>query len=206
MTSYTCCSVKFRNNNITLFAGQEKPSEEHWDLMPSSKGRQRKKNPRYSDYETEGTLVVKKKTRKSLRGGGRASKTPPAKAKNGAQQLTDGEKDTTDKTPPESDGKTSQETPKKLARAKRTPAKKAAAKKNAPTDGGLPAVEGGGVDTLQQENGTPKPKRKYTRKQPAQKSAPVAEPPTEEAQGGHPAEPEEEIEPGGRRRRGAAKA
>ncbi|XP_039981813.1 general transcription factor 3C polypeptide 2 [Xiphias gladius] len=188
--------------------GQEQPSEEHWDLTPSSKGRQRKKNPKYSDYETDGTFVVQKTPRTSSRGRGKASKTTPAKVEKGkdTQQPADGEKEATDATSQESDGKTLEETPKKLVRAKRTPSKKAPAKETPMADGGLPSGEGGVVDTLQQDNGTPKPKRKYVRKQPAQKATPVTEPPCEEAQGERPVEPEEEIEPGGRRRRGAAKA
>lgn len=151
---------------------------------------------------------MQKTPRTSSRGRGKASKTTPAKVEKGkdTQQPADGEKEATDATSQESDGKTLEETPKKLVRAKRTPSKKAPAKETPMADGGLPSGEGGVVDTLQQDNGTPKPKRKYVRKQPAQKATPVTEPPCEEAQGERPVEPEEEIEPGGRRRRGAAKA
>ncbi|XP_022624983.1 general transcription factor 3C polypeptide 2 [Seriola dumerili] len=202
--------------------GQEKPSEKNWDLMPSSKGRQRKKNPKYSDYETDATVTVQKTPKKSRRGAKKASETTPAKieeAKNATQQAADGEEKATNKTPQESNGKTSEETPKKAVRAKKTPSKKTPAKKTPAKKtpakktpakrtpkavGTLPGGEGGVVDNVQQENGTPKPKRKYVRKQ--QKATPVTEPPCEEAQGEHPAEPQEEIEPGGRRMRGAAKA
>ncbi|XP_071323756.1 general transcription factor 3C polypeptide 2 isoform X2 [Trachinotus anak] len=197
--------------------GQEKPPEERWDLTPSSKGRQRKKNPKYSDYETDSTVCRQKTPRQSTRGAGRASKTTPTKieeAKNETQQAADGEKEANDKKPLETDGKSPEETPKKAVRAKKTPSKKTPAKKTPAkrtpakrtpkAAGGLPDGEGGVVDNVQQENGTPKPKRKYVRKQ--QKAAAAAETPCGEAQDERPAEPEEEIEPGGRRRRGAAKA
>ncbi len=170
------------------------------------------------DYETDDTFDVQKKTpRKSSGGGVGASKKTPAKSGEATQPVADGE--TIDKTPQESDGKISEETPKKAVRAKKTltkktpskktpakktPAKKTPAKKTPTTDGGLPIGEGGVVDAVQQENGVPKPKRK--RKQPAQEVDPAAEPPCKDAQGDPPIEPEEETEPGGRRRRGAAKA
>ncbi|GAA6235645.1 general transcription factor 3C polypeptide 2 isoform X1 [Lates japonicus] len=195
---------------------QEKRSEQQWDLTPSSKGRQRKKNSRYSDYETDGAFFVQKKSRRTSRGSREAFKTTPIKtekAENATQQDADGEKEAT---PQESDGKTSEETPKKSVRARKTPSKKSPAKRTPPkktptpktptADQGLPAGEGGVVDAPQQENGKPKPKRKYAKKQHPQIATPVTEPPCEEAPGEHPAEPEEEIEPGGRRRRGAAKA
>lgn len=141
-------------------------------------------------------------------------KRTPAKsgiAQNATEQAADGEVDASDKTPEESDEKISEETPKKAVRARKTPikrtparktpAKKTPAKKTTAAEGDLPAEEDGVSDTLQQENG--KPKRKYVRKvRPAQEVEPVREPPCKEAEG----EPEEEIQPGGRRRRGAAKA
>ncbi|KAM9339283.1 general transcription factor 3C polypeptide 2 [Symphorus nematophorus] len=201
--------------------GEETPPEQ-CDLTPSSKGRQRKKNPKYFDYETDKAVNVQsvhqRKPQRKSSGGRGASKKSPAKsgeAENDTQQTADGEiETTTEKTNQESDGNISKETPKKTGRArktpkkapaKRTPAKRTAAKKTptADTDGGRPAEEGGVVDAVQQENG--KPKRKYVRRRPV-KEEPVAEPPCEEAQGEPPAEPEEEIQPGGRRRRGAAKA
>ncbi|XP_033505045.1 general transcription factor 3C polypeptide 2 [Epinephelus lanceolatus] len=196
--------------------GPEKPAEQCCDLTPSSRGRQRKKNPKYLDYETESVFDVQssqQKPRRKSSGEGRAaaSKRSPAKsrkAKTATQQSEDGEEEKAgDKTPQEPDGKTSEETPKKAVRAKKTPrkktpAKKGPAKKTPTTDGDLPTGEGGVVVTAQQENGTPKPKRKYVRRKPVQEPAP--EPPREEAQG-EPTEPEETT-PSGRRRRGAAKA
>nr|XP_046228665.1 general transcription factor 3C polypeptide 2 isoform X2 [Scatophagus argus] len=203
--------------------GREKPPEPCNDQMPSSKGRQRKKNPKYFDYVTDDTLNVQstqqKASRKSSgeRGGAAASRRTPAKsakAKNDTKQIADAEIKATDKTPPDSDGKMSEETPQKAVRAKKTPtkktpgrktpAKKTPAKRAATSDGGLSAGEGGAVDTVQQENGTPK--RKYVRKRPAQETVPVTEPPCQEAQGEPQTEPEEETQPGGRHRRGAAKA
>ncbi|XP_054473974.1 general transcription factor 3C polypeptide 2 [Anoplopoma fimbria] len=188
--------------------GQEKPA----DLTTSSRGRLRKKNSKYLDYETDGPSDVRKSQqipRRTRSGGGREapSKKSPAKrgkAKNGKRQTEDAEEEEAIvKTPQESDGKTSEETPKKATRAKKTPAKKTPAKKTPPKR--TPAKktpntngEGGAVETVQQENGTPKPKRRYVRKQPAKE--PVEEPPCEAV------ESEEETTLGGRRRRGAAKA
>ncbi|XP_042359170.1 general transcription factor 3C polypeptide 2 [Plectropomus leopardus] len=199
--------------------GPGKPTKQCCDLTPSSRGRQRRKNPKYLDYETDGTLdEVKPHRRSSGEGRGASRQRSPAKsrkAKNATQQTDDGEEEDADnKTNQESGGKTSKETPKKAARAKKTPrkktpakrapAKRTPAKKSPITDGDLPTGEGGVVVTVQQENGTPKPKRKYVRKKLAQE--PVTEPPCEEAQEKPPSEPEEETTPGGRRRRGAAKA
>lgn len=222
---FILCTVHLSSNNITLLAGQEKPAEQCCDLTPSSRGRQRRKNPKYLDFETDATFDVQspqqKPSRRSSGGGRRAAskKTSPpesGKAENATQQSEDGEKETADQTTLESDVNTSQETPKKAVRAKKTPrkktpakrarkspakrARKTPAKKTPATDVGLPTGEGGVVDAVPQENGTPKPKRKYVRKRPAQE--PVTEPPCEEAL----VEPEEETTPGGRRRRGAAKA
>ncbi|XP_073348340.1 general transcription factor 3C polypeptide 2 [Pagrus major] len=207
--------------------GEEKPSEQCCDLTPTSRGRQRKKNPKYLDYETEDTSneqsAQQKPQRKSSGGrGGAALKRTPAKsgkAKNATQQTADVEIEVTDKTPQESDGQISEEMPKKAVRAKKTPikgtparktpakktpAKKTPAKKTTATDGDLPTEEDGVSNTVQQANG--KPKRKYVRKRPAQEVEPVTEPPCKEAEGEPPIEPEEELTPGGRRRRGAAKA
>ncbi|XP_067428686.1 general transcription factor 3C polypeptide 2 [Thunnus thynnus] len=190
--------------------GQETPSKQLWDLTPSSKGRQRRKNPKYSDYETDDAINVQERQPRKSSGDGAAPKKTPAKsvkAKKATQQPADGEQEPTE--PQESDGKTSEKTPKKTSRGKKTPSKKSPAKKTpavkAPAaDGPLPAGEGGHLDTVLQENGTPKPRRKYVRKQIVQKAEAVTDPPPcdEEA----PTEPVEEIEAGGRRRRGAAKA
>lgn len=183
-------------------------------MTPSSKGRQRKKNSKYFDYETKDSLNVQsaqqKTQRKSARGrGGAAAKKSPAKsgkANNATQKTEDEEIEVTDKTPQDSDGR---KTPKKTGRpkktpTKKTPARKTPAKKTPTTDGGLPTGEGGVLDTVQQENGTPK--RKYVRKRPAQEVEPATEPPRKEAQGEPQIEAEEENQPGGRPRRGAAKA
>ncbi|XP_035851352.1 general transcription factor 3C polypeptide 2 isoform X2 [Sander lucioperca] len=202
--------------------GPEKSSEQCCNLSPSSKGRQRKINPKYSDYEIDavfgGTDGQKRRRKSPVAAREAASKKTPAKrgqAKNATQQTEDGEKVAADEIPQESDGKTLQETPKNAVRARKTPtkktrarktptkktrAKRTPAKKTPTTDGGLATGEGGIVDTVLQENGTPKPKRKYVRKLPAPE--PLPEPPRQEAQG----EPEEETTPSGRHRRGAAKA
>ncbi|KAM7395967.1 hypothetical protein PAMA_007308 [Pampus argenteus] len=192
--------------------GQETPSKPLWDLTPSSKGRQRRKNPKYIDYDTKDTSdvqnVQQKRSRKSSGGGATSRKTAAksVKAKKATQQPEDGEEEPTDKIPQESDGKTSEKTPKKTVRAKKTPSKKTPAVKAPSTDGSPPTAQGAGLDTTQQENGTPKPRRKYVRKQIKQEVEPVTDPPPCEKDPGEPAvEPEEEIQPGGRRRRSAAK-
>lgn len=208
----------FAKNNINLLAGQEKSSDECFDLTPSSKGRQRKRNVKYLDYETEDAFCaqnVQEKSRRSSAGGrgrgrGRAhnKKSPPESEKpgNAAQKTADGEMEVSVQTPQNSDGTISEETPKQAGRPKKTPTKKTPAKKmparTPSTDGGLPTGEGGDVDTVQQKNGTPK--RKYVRKHPAKE----VEPPTDsckEAQVEPQVEAEEEAAPGGRRRRSAAK-
>ncbi|XP_068433274.1 general transcription factor 3C polypeptide 2 [Clinocottus analis] len=197
--------------------GQEKPSA----LTPSSRGRQRRANTKYSDYETDDSSVKgspqkPQRTRSGGAKGAAAKKTPTrrGKAANGTQRAEDEEREAAAKTPLE--GETPEratrarrtpakkKTPAKKTPAKRTPAKKTPAKKTpakrtpAPK---TPAATGGqGVvaDTPQLENGTPKPKRRYVRKQPPEEE-PAAEPPS-------PTEPEEETTPSGRHRRGAAKA
>ncbi|KAI9547328.1 hypothetical protein NQZ68_018552 [Dissostichus eleginoides] len=203
-------------------------------ISPSSKGRQRKKNPKYLDYETEEVTNVQRSPRKTQRqssGRGKGAASEKSPVKNGTnedttQQTEDGGQDETDKTLSESD-----ETPKKAVRAKKTPAKKTPAKKTQvkktpakktpakktpakktpakktpakktpakqtpTTDESLPTDEGGIVDAVQEENGTPKPKRKYVKKQQPVKEVVIEEPPNEA---------EEETTPSGRRRRGAAK-
>lgn len=198
--------------------GQETQSEQSLDLPPSSKGRQRKKNPKYLDYETNDASTEQNleqtPPRKSL-GGERTSpvKSPRKRGrpKSATKPTADRENEATDITPVESVGEIPVETPEKPVRVKRTPARKTPAKrtpgkrtaaKNTPNTGeDLPAGEGVVVGAVQQENGTPKPKRKYVRKQRIQEVEPAKDP------GTPPAEPEEEeIPPGGRRRRGAAKA
>ncbi|XP_070844275.1 general transcription factor 3C polypeptide 2 [Chaetodon trifascialis] len=196
--------------------GQETPSEQGSNLSSNSRGRQRKKNPKYFDYDTGDEFNVQtaqqKPGRRSSRGAAASKRSPSkrGKAQNATEEPAGGGAEAAAETPEEADGKITKETPKKAARgkktltkktpAKKTPAKKTPAKK---TDGALPAVEGG-VDAVQQENGTPK--RKYVRKRPAREVEAASEPACKEAHGEPPTEPEEEIQPGGRRRRGAAKA
>ncbi|XP_020510922.2 general transcription factor 3C polypeptide 2 [Labrus bergylta] len=186
--------------------GQENPSEQNSDLTPSSRGRPRKKNPKYQDYETEDLIDEKKTTGRKSSGEGAASKRTPAKRRKAEDdpeppQGDDVENEANHKTPQELDEITAKETPKKAVRAKKTPTKRTPGRKKksdtANTDVALPHLEGGAADSAQQENGTPKPKRKYVKKQRAQV---IVEPPP------CASEPEEEIQPGGRRRRGAAKA
>ncbi|XP_022048403.1 general transcription factor 3C polypeptide 2 [Acanthochromis polyacanthus] len=194
-------------------SGQEKEQSRY--LPPSSKGRQRKKNPKYVDYETDDVPDVKQKTpRKRSRGErGASPKTPPKrrKATTATQQTPDEEKEATDKTPPEVVEEPEAETPKKQAKprktpskktpAKKTPARKTPARKTPVTDGDLTSGEVVVQDSVQQENGAPKPKRKYVRRKPVQNVEPVRDPPSE-----NNTEEPEEVESGGRRRRGAAKA
>ncbi|XP_060897012.1 neurofilament heavy polypeptide-like [Labrus mixtus] len=186
--------------------GQENPSEQNSDLTPSSRGRQRKKNPKYQDYETEDSLDEKKTTGRKSSGEGAASKRTLAKRRKAENDPelpeNDVENEANHKTPQEPDEITAKETPKKVVRAKKTPTKRTPGRKKKDetpnTDVALPHLEGGVADSAQQENGMPKPKRKYVKKQRAQV---IAEPPPCAAL----SEPEEEIQPGGRRRRAAAK-
>lgn len=125
---------------------------------------------------------------------GRPRKVPP--------QAADGDQEALGKAPQETDENIPEEGPKMTARAKRTPskktpAKKTPAKKTPATDRSLPTGEG----AVQPDNGTPKPKRKYVRKQMVKE---VEEP--EKIPEDSPVTPAEGIEPGGRRQRGAAKA
>lgn len=214
----------FAKNNVALLAEQEKSSDECFDLTPSSKGRQRKRNVKYLDYDTEDAFCaqnVQEKSRRSSAGGrgrgrGRAhdKKSPPESEKpgNATQKTADGEVEVCVQTPQNSDGTISEETPKQAGRPKKTPTKKTPAKKTpakkmpvrTPSmDGGLPTAEGGDVGTVQQKNGTPK--RKYVRKHPAKEVEPATDS-CKEARVEPQAEAEEEEEaPGGRRRRSAAK-
>lgn len=177
-------------------------------MTPSSKGRQRKRNSKYLDYETEDSLCTPQKspTKSAGRRGRAASKNSPAKsgkAKNVVQKTADGDDGITEKTPQDLDGHISEETPKKkVGRPRKASTRETPGRKTPTTDGCLPTGEGGVADATQQENGTPK--RKYVRKRPAQEVEPAAEPPLKEAQE-EPVVPEEEFQPGGRRRRSAAK-
>ncbi|XP_071386680.1 general transcription factor 3C polypeptide 2 isoform X1 [Centroberyx affinis] len=166
--------------------GQDRPSEQLSNLSPGAPGRQRKKNPKYFDYDTgEKSPVPSPRQRRPRRTPvkkgseeGEASGTTPAKrgrAKKAAEPTADGDREATDQTARESVGETSQKTTKKT---KRTPAKKTPAKKKE----------------------TPKPKRQYARKQAVEEVAPASQ------EDRAPVEPEDETVPGGRPRRGAAKA
>nr|XP_020473904.1 general transcription factor 3C polypeptide 2 isoform X1 [Monopterus albus] len=198
-------------DSIDSGQGEGNPSEQHWDLTPSSKGRQRKKNVKYLDFETDDEVVnsvQQKQCRKGSRSGAAVAKKTPTKsrkAKNATQQTGDGDEEAADKTPQGSDGKTSVKTPK-TPRAKKTLSKRTPVTKAPATDGGLPTAEAVLVDPVHKENGTPKPKRKYVRKQAVQKATAVTEPPCEQDQREPPTQPEEQTEPGGRCRRSAARA
>lgn len=184
--------------------------EEGADLILSSKGRQRKKNPKYLDYETDDKTNEHHSPKTPRKSSGRrrsASQKTPAKSrksKAAAQDTPDGENEKTDKTPAECDGQTTAEVANETLRgkktlSKRTPAKKTPAKKCSNANVDLLDGEGVVKDTVQQENGTPKPKRKYVKKQYVQHVEPVIKEKDAE-------EPEKETGQGGRRRRGAAKA
>ncbi|KAM9840071.1 general transcription factor 3C polypeptide 2 [Aulostomus maculatus] len=191
--------------------GQETPSKPTWDLAPSLKGRHRRKNPKYFDYETneanDESADQKKQERTSRRGGAAASQTTPRKR---GKKAEGEEQEPVDSEPRESD----EEIPEKKKsplRAKRTSSKKtrakrAPARKTPAAAGSLPAGEGGAGDGVQQENGTPKPKRKYVRKQVVKEVEPELNSACEKNPEEPLVEPEEEATPGGRRRRGAAKA
>ncbi|XP_072218267.1 general transcription factor 3C polypeptide 2 [Leuresthes tenuis] len=189
--------------------GQETPSEQCPDLTPSSKGRQRRKNSKYLDYETDDKNVGESVNQKTPRGSSgeqrAASQRSAARNRKAKTATTDGEDESEDKRTPESVGQTVAETPKRRGRPKKSLSKNVS-NKAAVTDGDRPAGEAGeGADenAAQQENGTPKPKRRYVKRQPAQE---VKDPQCEKDSEKLPTEPEEEVEPGGRRRRGAAKA
>lgn len=204
-------------------SGQDKPPDEGSEIMPSPTGRQRKKNSKYLDYETEQDKIKVQKTpprtgggrgrgrgrgrgkgrgrgRSRGRGRGRGRTSSPSTI-TPQLQSAEGEHDETVETIQDSAGNISEETPKKVGRPKKTPGRKPAAGKTVSADG-LPAEEGGVGNPPQQENGIPK--RKYTRKHKTQVMEP--DPLVQEAQGEPQPEPEEETQPGGRRRRGAAKA
>nr|XP_057945298.1 general transcription factor 3C polypeptide 2 isoform X2 [Doryrhamphus excisus] len=168
--------------------GPETPSKPSFDLAPTSKGRQRRKNPRYSDYDTGDTdthetqsddknaetkrLGNEATPRKTPAKRGRPKKVPqPSVNEEAASQVSNGETST-----------------KKTPGAKGTPSSKTPAKAN--------VTEASPVAGDSVANGTPKPKRKYTKKQ-VVKAEPVAREKSPDVP--------EEVEPGGRRRRSAAK-
>lgn len=114
-------------------------------------------------------------------------------------QFEEDELDETVETIQDPAGNISEETPKRVGRPRKKPGRKPAARKTVSADG-LPAEEGGDANPPQQENGIPK--RKYVRKYKTQvmEPDPVVQEPEPEP------EEEEEVQPGGRRRRSAAKA
>ncbi|KAK5618618.1 hypothetical protein CRENBAI_015431 [Crenichthys baileyi] len=175
--------------------GQDQLSEQSLYLSPSLRGRQRKKNSKYSDFETDVTDVVtsvKKKSRKSARTGVASEKSPSKHRKTKTHQIHLDSVEQTVLVTPRRPGR-----PKKT-QLETTPSIIATA------GGDLPSGEAGGAvveNSGQQENGTPKPKRKYVRKKPVEK---IRDPPDEKNPGDP--EPDVEVESGGRRRRGAAKA
>lgn len=184
------------------------------DLTPSSHGRQRKRNPKYFDYETDENYDKqnsqqkrhrKTPNRKSFGAGAASGKSPKKRGRprKDTKKVADGDQEASDQIPQQPGGETSQKTPKKMERTKTTPSKISPAEKASSVKGNLPTGEDGVVDTLQQENGTPKPKRKYVRRQVIQELVPAKDPACQEET---PNEPVEETTPSGRPRRGAAKA
>uniref|UniRef100_A0A1A7WT83 General transcription factor IIIC, polypeptide 2, beta n=1 Tax=Iconisemion striatum TaxID=60296 RepID=A0A1A7WT83_9TELE len=186
--------------------GQNEPSEQPVNFSPSSRGRQRKKNLKYVDYEMDDAVIDKnmeeESSKKSSEGDGASlpkGQRRGRKPKAAVQQSSDGTKESTD-----SVGETVAAAPKKRGRppktAKPTPNPTAKPPETVTADGNLPAAEAEGsvADiSVQQENEAPKAKRKYVRRKVQQV---VEDPPCEK----DPAEPEDQT--GGRRRRGAAKA
>ncbi|KAM9354940.1 general transcription factor 3C polypeptide 2 [Pholidichthys leucotaenia] len=173
--------------------GQEKPAEESLDLIPSWKGRERKKNSKYFDYETEETYSPKKSPRKQSAGKGAASKKSPTK--DGKVKTENDKEELADETKLECDGQAPAEPPKKRGRPRKTQGKGTTTKSKITGEG---VAEG----AAQLENETPKPKRKYVKRKVVEHVQPVEEPQGEK----DPGESEEKTELGGRRRRGAAKA
>ncbi|XP_028996592.1 general transcription factor 3C polypeptide 2 isoform X2 [Betta splendens] len=181
-----------------LDSGQEPPPEQGSDLSPSSKGRQRKKNSKYLDYETDYSLdaegLQQKHPSKSPRGEKASPKKTPSRGRkpaSGSQRAASEKNDESDRTAPEPDGEPPEEPPKRTPRARKTSTRRTPAPK-------APAAGGG----AQQQNGTP-PKGKCGRKQRNQGATAASEPPRGEERGQPPAE---EEAAGGRPRRGAAKA
>uniref|UniRef100_A0A3Q2PBJ1 General transcription factor IIIC, polypeptide 2, beta n=1 Tax=Fundulus heteroclitus TaxID=8078 RepID=A0A3Q2PBJ1_FUNHE len=128
-----------------------------------------------------------------------SQKTPakPRKTKTPEERAANGEKEPTPQTPADSAAQTALVTPKKPGRRKKTQLVTTPLTTAAAAAGDLPAGEA--VQTsVQQENGTPKPKRKYVRKKPVEE---IREPKEEP-----PAKAEEEVGGGGRSRRRAAKS
>lgn len=147
------------------------------------------------DYETDDAAICESIQQESLK---KKPEAPPKGSRRGrkpkaaVKQTADREPE--DKIPPGSVSGTGAVTPKKRGRKKKAPVV---------PDGELPVEErGGGVaeNTVDQENGTPKPKLQHVEKKAVQ---PDKDPPREKDS----EEPEEEEAGSGghRRRRGAAK-
>lgn len=197
-------STPFLWNNTTSFlAGQEEQSEQSLYSSVSSKGRRRKKNLKYLDYDTADTNISKSIKQELIQNGSEGKEAVFQKRSNrgrkpkaAVQRTVDGDKETKDQTTSDSVHENVTVTPKTRGRKK-----KVGPEPPVTTDGDLPAEGGGGGaadKSVNQENGTPKPKRKYVKKKAVE---PDEDPPLEK----EPEEPEEEMESGGRRRRGAAK-
>ncbi|KAM9798250.1 general transcription factor 3C polypeptide 2 [Neosynchiropus ocellatus] len=147
---------------------EEKSMLQPWDLTPSSRGRLRRTNPKYSAYETK---EMDDEEIEKL-----ATESPP-------------KKDTPAKTP------------KKRGRPSKSTHVAAEGDQTSADVQMTPGSEGSTADGAVQEiNGTPKPKRKYVRRKTLPKDEPVLPPESDTVK------PEEdEVETGGRRKRGAAK-
>nr|XP_061785847.1 general transcription factor 3C polypeptide 2-like [Nerophis lumbriciformis]XP_061785848.1 general transcription factor 3C polypeptide 2-like [Nerophis lumbriciformis]XP_061785849.1 general transcription factor 3C polypeptide 2-like [Nerophis lumbriciformis]XP_061785850.1 general transcription factor 3C polypeptide 2-like [Nerophis lumbriciformis]XP_061785851.1 general transcription factor 3C polypeptide 2-like [Nerophis lumbriciformis] len=159
--------------------GGKTPSTSLFDLTPSSRGRQRRKNPRFSDYDTSDIYENEAQSEKEIS----ATKSLEKKA-------TPKKRGRPRKVPlPSVDEQAASESPR-VPEAKRTPLNNTPATAN---DCASPAPG----DPL--ENGTPKPKRKYLKKQRVEVE-PVAPSPREKS----PEVPEEEVLEG-RCKRSAAK-
>ncbi|XP_061562893.1 general transcription factor 3C polypeptide 2 [Cololabis saira] len=191
--------------------GQEKPSEQCLYLTPSLKGRQRRKNPKYLIYETDymgiGENVKKETVKTSSKGGIKSSQknlVKSKKTKTVKRQDLNKEKESTEKTPPDSVDQTAVDMPRKR-KARKIPSKlKKKEKKTVSTDANLSVGkerEKEDAESVKQKNGMPKQKRKYVRKKPEPEESPCDDSSKQTL-----TPPEEDVKPGGRHRRGAAKA
>lgn len=170
---------------MRLFAGQSSPSE-------LCKGRRRTKPPKYlNDYESDEKNIRKIVQQEAQRRG-------PKEEESNSQTRTDDEEEEEERK--KKILKSRAKKPKKVGRPRKHPVKE----ENA-NGGTCRAVGGRDAAAAQPENGTPKPKRSYVRKQ-QRNVDPPPDPPAEEPPSEAGEEPREEPEPGGRRRRGAAKA
>lgn len=187
------------------------PSE---TLSPTK--RQCKKNPKYTDYETDDSLFTDIFQERACETRPQVESATPAKTPKRRRRPPSATRPPTVGRTQARGGRPSKKTP-----ARKTPAHdRPVGGDGTPTRDGVQAGDGvhagNGIQSgdgvqaadgatagngIQQENETPKPKRKYVRRKPLQRDAVNEPPPDKQAP-----EPEEEIEPGGRRRRGAARA